>query len=825
MNRKKNIEYKEITKQKQEEKKKGWQRKCTALCLVLLFFVFTVTQFKLYKDEILPVKGDTMGEISQELQMYDGIILEQDMTVADEKDNYVDIDLRNPSLRGNNGRIVFRIFDSQRNLIQKTNQPAVRLKAKQKYRLPIQSNLEPGETYSLRIETRGVSIDKAMTLTLTSDESDYFSDLRISNTSDLDGTRLRIKLMHPTWNMKKIMVMIGIFAAVSLFILLPVNLPDSVNKLLQRFLFVLTPLVCFVIVEKTCKYKIFNMEQPALNLNLWIYAVVLILVYLIVNNTRLASTITACLSYVLALINYFVTYFRGTVFVPADITAAGTAANVINSYSFQITTSVLWGGIGLMCFLTLLYKLKPHKGMKVLPRVITAGAYMIMMIAFVNVFYQSDSLEEWKVHYKVWNPSISYNKNGFAVCFVVGSRYLIPEKPEGYTAEEAAKKAEPYMEEAKNQKESEEKKPNIIVIMNEAFSDLSYDGDLTVSEDFMPFIRNLKEDTVKGNLHVTSFGGRTANTEYEFLTGMSMAFFSGGTVPYEHQMKHETASLTTILKEQDYTGMIALHPYKSNGYNRENAYPMLGFENYYSRDIFENPKLLRSYISDEADFEKITELYEESKKQTDQPFYLFNVTMQNHGGYGEDFANLPLDITIEDKNKNEGAERYLNLIKKTDEAFEGLLDYYKSVDDPTIIVMFGDHQPNLSDSFFSSLIGESQVNKIEGIAKEHVVPFVIWANYDIPEEEIDQISVNYLNTKVSEVAGLKKTPFQCFLTEMQKEIPVITGNYYIGKDGQIRELSDKKGYEKWLNTYHYFQYNQVYDYKNLISDFFSFPES
>lgn len=823
MNFKKIKKKEEISEQK--EKKTSWRKKYIALCLVLLFFVFTVTQFKLYQDEILPVKGDTMGEISREFQMYDGIVLEQDMTVEEENNNYVDIDVKNPALRGNSGRIVFRIFDSQRNQIQKTNQPAARLKASQKYRLQIQSELEPGKTYSLRIETRGVTADKAMMLTLTSEKSEYFSELRISDSPDASGERLRIKLMHPTWNMKKIIVMIGIFAAIIFIIFIPVNLPDRVNRFLQRLLFVLTPLACFVIVQRTCKYKIFNMEQPALNLNLWIYAVVLILVYLIVNNTRLASTITVCFSYVMALINYFVSYFRGTVFVPADITAAGTAANVINSYSFQITTSVLWGGIGLMCFLTALYKLKAHKGMKILPRVVTLGAYLMMMIAFVNIFYQSNSLEEWKIHYKVWNPSISYNKNGFAVCFVVGSRYLLPEKPEGYTAAAASKKAEPYMEEAKRQKDKTEKKPNIIAIMNEAFSDLSYDGDLNVSEDYMPFIRNLKENTVKGNLHVTSFGGRTANTEYEFLTGMSMAFFSGGTVPYEHQMKHETASLTTILKEQDYTGMIALHPYKSNGYNREKAYPMLGFEQYYSRDNFEDPKLVRSYISDEADFEKITELYEKSKQQTDQPFYLFNVTMQNHGGYGEDFANLPLDITIEDKNKNEGAERYLNLIKKTDEAFEGLLDYYKSIDDPTVIVMFGDHQPNLSDSFFSSLIGEDKINKLEGIAKEHVVPFVIWANYDIPEEEIEQISVNYLSTKVSEVAGLKKTPFQCFLTEMQKEIPVITGNYYIGKDGQIRELTDKKGYEEWLDTYHYFQYNQVYDYKNLISDFFSLLNS
>jgi hypothetical protein len=115
------------------------------------------------------------------------------------------------------------------------------------------------------------------------------------------------------------------------------------------------------------------------------------------------------------------------------------------------------------------------------------------------------------------------------------------------------------------------------------------------------------------------------------------------------------------------------------------------------------------------------------------------------------------------------------------------------------------------------------VNTLEGTAKKHVVPFVIWANYDIEEEEIDQISANYLSTKIVETAGLKKTAFQCFLSDMEQEVPVITENYYIGKDGVVRELSDTEGYEEWIDTYHRFQYNQVYDYKNLIPDFFSLP--
>lgn len=808
----------------QKNKKINWLQTGIALFFVLLFFAFTITQLKLYKDEILPVKGNnSLGEEVHSVFLYDGVTIEQEMTVQEEENNYVDVVFKNPEKRGNEGILGFLLYDENEKEILKTVIPAGGLKAKGKYRWQIPGKLIPGHTYTLTLRTRGVSEAKAIHCVTTDQESDYFSTLKVNGLEESGNQRLRIRLMHPTWNIKKIAVMIAALIVLVIMVLIPVNLPDRLNNNLIRLIFFVTPIVCFVIVQKTCKYKIFNMKQPALNLNLWVYAMVLLLLYLIINNTKIASMLTATISFALALVNYFVSYFRGTVFVPADITAAGTAANVINSYSFQITTSVLWAGLAYAFFMVALFKLKSYQGMKISGRLLSLVGYALMTVAFINIFYLSNSLEEWKVHYKVWNPSISYNKNGFAVCFVVGSRYIIPTKPDGYTAEKAAEKARPYIELAKNQKTDNGKKPNVIAIMNEAFSDLSYDGELQVSEDYMPFIRNLKENTIKGNLHMSPFGGRTANSEYEFLTGLSMAFFPGGTVPYEHQMKHEMPSLTSNLKKQNYDGMIAMHPYRGNGYNREEAYPNLGFEKYYTRDDFVNPELLRKYISDKADYQKIIELYEQSKKESDNPFYLFNVTMQNHGGYGEDFANLPLTITIDDKNKKESAERYLNLIKKSDEAFEYLLDYYSKIDDPTIIVMFGDHQPNLSDQFFQNLIGKDKVNTLEGVAKEHVVPFVIWANYDIPEEEIEAMSVNYLSTKVAETAGIAKTPFQYFLSEMQKEIPVITGNYYIDKDGQIRELEDTKGYEEWINTYHYFQYNEVYDYKNLISDFFQLP--
>lgn len=77
------------------------------------------------------------------------------------------------------------------------------------------------------------------------------------------------------------------------------------------------------------------------------------------------------------------------------------------------------------------------------------------------------------------------------------------------------------------------KKPNVIAIMNESFADLKAVGDLQTSKDYMPFFRKLKENTIKGYTYSSVFGGNTANSEFEFMTGNTLAFLPDNSVPYQ----------------------------------------------------------------------------------------------------------------------------------------------------------------------------------------------------------------------------------------------------------------------------------------------------
>ena len=110
--------------------------------------------------------------------------------------------------------------------------------------------------------------------------------------------------------------------------------------------------------------------------------------------------------------------------------------------------------------------------------------------------------------------------------------------------------------------EHKERLPNIIVVMNEAFSDLSVLGDFTTNEDYMPFLHKLQkgyENTITGNLTVSVCGGNTANSEFEFLTGHTMDFFPVGSIPYQQYIKGELPSIVNQLEKLGYL-TYGLHP-------------------------------------------------------------------------------------------------------------------------------------------------------------------------------------------------------------------------------------------------------------------------
>ena len=220
-------------------------------------------------------------------------------------------------------------------------------------------------------------------------------------------------------------------------------------------------------------------------------------------------------------------------------------------------------------------------------------------------------------------------------------------------------------------------------------------------------------------------------------------------------------------------------------------------------DDYANKTYVRKYVSDDADMQHIIDTYE--NKEDGKPAFIFNVTMQNHGGYTDAFSDLSEDVHATNYN-SEVLDRYLSLIRLTDQSLEKLVDYFSNVDEKTVIVFFGDHQPSdtvaaqVQDSML--LPGESVPD--EQLRKRYQVPYLVWANYDIDGATQQNTSLNYLSAEVLKAAGVPTDAYQNFLLDLQKSYPVMSA---AGRT----DASDAD--ENMLNTYKKLQYYNLFETK------------
>lgn len=518
-----------------------------------------------------------------------------------------------------------------------------------------------------------------------------------------------------------------------------------------------------------------------------------------------------CIIYGLA--NYFVLEFRGAPIQPWDILSIGTAASVADNYEYKLDKDALTALIGLLVLLVMEFFLRagfPRSGKK--RRVWIARTALclvtgLLCFGYTKMLHNEDFVQKkLRLYDKLFTPTTIQFKNGTVTAFLMELQYMSVEKPTGYS-EDSAKEALASYETA----DVPERTPNIIVIMNEAFSDPAVLGEFTTNEDYMPFIHSLldgAENTVSGLLNVSVKGGNTANTEFEYLTGSSMAFLPYGSIPYQQYIKDETPSMASWLSDFGYR-TVAMHPYRAAGWDRNKVYPLMGFDEMYFEEFYEDSALVRKYVSDKADYEKLIQIYEQ--KEPGEPLFLFNVTMQNHSSYNDwaDYDNFAPDITA-DGIDSDVLSAYLSLMKLSDQAIEELVQYFSEEEEDTVIVFFGDHQP--TDSVINPILKlngtTSSALSPEEEARRYQVPFFIWANYDIEEESGLNISANYLASRTLDAAGLPKPGYFSFLTELEKQVPVISANHVSLSDGTFSAADEQ---DDLLNEYRTFQYYQLFE--------------
>lgn len=547
------------------------------------------------------------------------------------------------------------------------------------------------------------------------------------------------------------------------------------------------------------------------------------LIYMLTNSVRWSNCAILAIMFLWACANYYVYQFRGSPITAPDIYTIGTAMEVAGDFKYGISWNILRAAFVIVFIIELMFAV-PKQSLNKRLRAIYCVCYIGLTAMFYGLFFQTDLVRAFgRIKVSYFKPHNSFHKRGSLAIFLHTVKKLQVEEPDGYDEEELSAWMADYIENQYEPKSGSEEKPNIIFIMDEAFSDFSEYIELT--EDPMPFVRSMRENTIKGKMYSSVFSGFTANSEFEALTGNSKGFIPGQAVVYQMFMRREMPSLAWSLKANDYAKAVAFHPFKKNGYNRPKSYEYMDFDAYFADEDVDNPRYVREYISDERDFEYVINLYEENAKSSDKPIFIHNVTMQNHSGYTyEDY-----DATVQIKG-HEGeyaeAEQYLSLTRETDKAVEKLISYFENVDDNTIIVFFGDHKPRLADDFYDFAAAEGGVNtksKQQETALKYTVPYFIWANFDIEEKQDVNVSANYFSSIVTEISGIKQTPYQQYLSEIRETLPVISANGYFDKLGKFYELGDEDSpYYDIIEEYRRIQYNNVFG--NRYDEFFYIQE-
>ena len=593
-----------------------------------------------------------------------------------------------------------------------------------------------------------------------------------------------------------------------------------------RALLLLLPVLAFALVEylNYNSWDDFTPVQIALNLA-WYYLLELVF-YFVRRRRRVAAAKWAFgIAWGIGMANHYLISFRGRTLFPGDFLTLRTAANVAGNYDYR-PDSMQWLTIGIFAAVLVLLSFLPREEKRLFDWRGFAPA-AVGTAVFLAAFFGTGWVEGLGIEPSMWTT----RGNGLVLNFTVCLKYMKVEKPDSYSQETLAALAGESPSDAADAAASADggtRPVNVIVIMNESLSDLSVLPGVETNMDAMPFLRSLTENTVKGYAYSSVFGGTTANSEYEFLTGNTTAFLPAGTVPYQMYVSPGDPSLVGQMEALGYT-TIAAHPYRSSGWNRPTVYADYGFDEVYFESDFQDRAYMRGdertgYVTDRCDYENLIRWYEE--KEEGQPLFLFNVTMQNHSAYQMAWTNLPKEVwlTGELENRFQTVNQYLSLVYQSDQAFEDLIDYFSQVEEPTMILLFGDHQPQVATNFYTDVLGTNPDTATA--QKKQMVPFVLWANYDIPEAQGVELSLNYLSALLMDTANLPMTGYQKFLSQLWETAPVINtvgirdaqGNWY-GENAALPEELDGA-----IEDYKVLLYNNVFDKKDRVENFFTLSD-
>lgn len=590
---------------------------------------------------------------------------------------------------------------------------------------------------------------------------------------------------------------------------------------------VVTPFLTFFILENPYS-QIDKMAAGSVNVNIQLITIIWLSLTLLFTSLRVASIFTVSASLILSIANKLMLDARAIPILAYHFGQLRTGLTIANTIEVIFNNNILQALILAWIFVIALLFMPGMKQLfatelnllpidkwpqkfsflkrKLYRKLCLAGIGMITILFITpNLLFHTAKKVEMELSY--WGIQDTYRERGFTLSFI---RYYLAAQvivPEGYNVSNTKTILDNYpKKELKSQK-----KPNIIFIQNEALTDYSKLTSLQFDNDPMAYIHSIAGESIQGSIYTSVIGGGTAQTEYEVLSSNSLALLPPNTFAFQQFVTFPKHSVVSALKHQGYTS-VGMHPYSKNNYSRNQVYRFYGFDQRYFSDstpsittLYTN-EMLRGYTTDRALYQGTQKLISETK----EPLFNFIVTMQGHGGYNTPEENNPRTVRITNAENNFSATDFLSSVKISDQAFKEFVEQLKSSDEPTIVVMYGDHQPGLANTYFDAYLDKNDKGS------HYKTPLIIWANFPLPKRESPNISPNYivpyLYDLLSETEYALPIPsYYQFMNQVQKEIPIMTAWGYYDKNGQYSEKAPTDS--KLFKELQYVQHNRAFDKK------------
>lgn len=516
-----------------------------------------------------------------------------------------------------------------------------------------------------------------------------------------------------------------------------------------------------------------NIEYIKYNIMIIFCFMLFLNIFIPIKN--IIAIFTIFLFYILSLGMYYVHEFRGSNLNFNDLKCIKTAKEVAGGYKYTIKNRFLICLL-LNIFLTYVFIKNPlvrntfrvqtnfeafEYFIRYFIRFVILAAKILIVLFLYNILI-------WKISSSYFDYSLnSGEKEGYIYNFISSIPYLHKNNIDEEDDEDLYEKMDFDSMITEKSDNSQADLPHIIVVMNESFGTVN--RRINTNIPVTPYYDSLTGVT-KGDLYVNTFGGGTANTEFEFLTGILVGNFPYPIMPYnllveknkKNNSNFKKYSMVSFLKNLGYK-TIAMHPYTASNYHRDIVYRKFMFDDLVFYDNFNNKNKIRDFVSDKSMYQEIIDRFEKDV-ENNQKLFMFGITMQNHSGYDKFDSE---EIVANDDLDNTQLNSYLSLLKISDEALKDLVDYFKNRDEHVILCVFGDHNAGFGTDTNKKYYDNNDT--YEG-SNAYITPYFIFDNKKCDDTVVETTSINFLANHILKAAKIKLDKWQQFISDLNDKV-------------------------------------------------------